>query len=327
MMLIDDNGCACLTIFACLILLLLLTDIWLRKSKLDRMTPLGPAFRGALLATLLLLIGCGSQILFDPNGEVPILPSTQIATGAWTIEGDTAAGVPNVYPIGGFLGALTVNGDGDAVLGSFGFASSDGPGSYMTAACLGNTFGLNATGTIVNGLLTLDSDFDNNHLHLTGQLSPNRQNLTSGSYTVTGPCATTAPNLDGHWNAPLTGTYKGQLNSLSGTNPQVTATLTQASYYWGYGYIPVEGNILFTTAGCTTTVQLNGGYLVGYLDVLGGYTSSTTYYNGIPANNVLVSGFEDPPSQTISDISWGYPDSGCGAQTGDPYNSGTLTRQ
>ena len=286
----------------------------------------------ALLATLLLLTGCGSQILFDPNGNVPILPSPLIATGAWTIEGDTAAGSPSVYPIGGFLGALTVNGDGDEVLGSFAIASTDVPGSGITAACLGPmsypTVGLNATGTVVNNVLTLDSDFDNNHLHLTAQLSPDRQGLTSGSYTVTGPCATTAPNLDGHWNAPLTGTYKGQLNSLSGANPQVTATLTQASYYWGYGYIPVDGNILFTTAGCTTTVQLNGAYLVGYLDVLGGYTSSTTYdVNGNPANNVLVSGFEDPPSQTISDISWGYPDSGCGAQDGNPNNSGTLTRQ
>lgn len=315
-------------IFVCLIFLPSLTDICSRKSKLDRMTPLGPAFRGALLATLLLLTGCGSQILFDPNGEVPILSSTQIATAAWTIEGDSATGTPSVYPIGGFLGALTVNGDGDAVLGSFAIASSDAPGSVTFATCLGQTYGLNATGTVVNGLLTLDSDFDNNHFHLTAQLSPNGQNLTSGSYTVTGSCATTAPNLDGHWNAPLTGTYKGQLNSVSGTNPQVTATLTQASYYWGYGYIPVEGNILFTTAGCTTTVQLHGGYLVGYLDVLGGYTSSTTYdVYGNPANNVLVSGFEDPPSQTISDILWGYPDSGCGAQTGDPNNSGTLTRQ
>lgn len=304
------------------------------------MSPVGPAICATLLASLLLLTGCGSQSFFDPNGQVPILPSSLIATGAWTIEGDTAAGTPNVYPIGGFLGALTVNGDGDEVLSSFTIASTDTPGSGITSACLGSIsgvsgisttggliVGLNATGTVVNGVLTLDSDFANSHLHLTAQLSPDRQSLTSGSYTVTGPCATSAPNLDGHWNAPLTGTYSGQLNSLSDADPQVTATLTQASYYWGYGYIPVEGNILFTTAGCTTTVQLNGGYLAGYLDVLGGYTSSTTYVNGTPANNVLVSGFEDPPSQIISDISWGYPDSGCGAQDGDPNNSGTLTRQ
>lgn len=326
-MLIDVRGCACLPYFCMSIFSPALTDLCSRRSRLDCMSPVGPAIRTALLASLLLFTGCGSLSFFDPNGPVPILPSPLIATGAWTIEGDTAAGVQPVYPIGGFLGALTVNGDGDAVLGSFGIASSDGPGSYMTAACLGNTIGLNATGTVVNGLLTLDSDFDNNHLHLTAQLSPDRQSLSSGSYTVTGPCATSAPNLDGHWNAPLTGTYSGQLNSLSNADPQVTATLTQASYYWGYGYIPVEGNILFTTAGCTTTVQLNGGYLAGYLDVLGGYTSSTTYVNGTPANNVLVSGFEDPPSQIISDISWGYPDSGCGAQDGDPNNSGTLIRQ
>ena len=158
----------------------------------------------ALLATLLLLTGCGSQILFDPNGNVPILPSPLIATGAWTIEGDTAAGSPSVYPIGGFLGALTVN--GDEVLGSFTIASTDVPGSGITAACLGPmsypTVGLNATGTVVNGLLTLDSDFDNNHLHLTAQLSPDRQGLTSGSYAVTGPCATTAPISTGIGTPP-----------------------------------------------------------------------------------------------------------------------------
>ena len=297
------------------------------------MSPVGPAIRAALLASLLLLAGCGSQSFFDPNGPVPILPSPLIATGAWTINGDAAAGTSGVYPIGDFLGALAVT--GNSVQAGFTIGSSDGPGSYLPAACLDlasgfnspGTPGLIATGTVVNGLLTLDSDFASSHLHLTAQLSPDGKSLTSGSYTVTGPCATSAPNLDGHWNAPLTGTYKGQLNSISGANPQVTATLTQASYYWGYGYIPVDGNILFTTAGCTTTVQLNGGYLAGYLDVLGGYTSSTTYVNGTPANNVLVSGFEDPPSQIISDISWGYPDSGCGAQDGDPNNSGTLTRQ
>jgi len=288
--------------------------------------------RFALLIPLATLLGCGSDIL-PYSTEVAIVSSPLIATGAWTINGDAATGAGGVYPIGGFLGALTAN--GNTVQAGLTIASSDGPGSYLPASCLGLAGGLNspaavgliATGTIVSGVLTLDGDFGGSHLHLAGQLSPNGQNLTSGSYTVIGSCATTAQQLDGHWNAPLTGTYKGQLNSLSGITPQVAATLTQGSYYSGYGYVPVDGNILFTTAGCTTAVQLQGGYLIGELNVLGGYTKSTTYVNGQPTNNVLLSGFEDQPSQTISSIAWGYPDSGCGAQTGDPNNSGTLTRQ
>jgi hypothetical protein len=294
--------------------------------------------RFTLFIALVVILGCGSDVR-PYSGEIAILSSPLIATGAWTINGDSATGVQGaVYPIGGFLGALTVT--GDAMQAGLTIGSTDTPGSGLPSACLGSggltfgvssgggmTVGLVATGTVVNGVLTLDGDFAASHLHLVGQLSPDGQRLVSGSYTVTGRCATTAPNLDGHWNAPLTGTYKGQLNSLSGVNPQVTATLTQGSYYSGYGYIPVEGNILFTTAGCATRVQLQGGYLIGDLNILGGYTSSTTYVSGQPANNVLVSGFEDPPSNIMSDISWAYPDSGCGAQTGDPANSGQLVRQ
>jgi len=282
--------------------------------------------RLAALIAVAAILGCGSDI--RPSGlvQVAIVPSPLIQTGAWTIEGDSASGGQfNVYPITGFFGALTVN--GDAVQAGLTIASSDTPGSDIPSRCLGNTMGLNATGTIANGLLTLDSDFPNNHLHLVGQISTDSKSLTSGSYTVTGSCATTAPNLGGYWNAPLTGTYTGQLNSQSGVNVQVTATLSQESYYWDYGYIPVDGNILFTTAGCTTIMQLNSGYVVGSLSLLGGYTSSTMYFGIGPSNNALVAGQEDPPSQTISNINWGYPDSGCGAQDGDPNNSGTLTRQ
>jgi hypothetical protein len=287
--------------------------------------------RVALLLSLGAMLGCGN-ISFPYSSQIAIIPSPLIATGAWTINGESSAGA-TAYPIGGFLGALTI--EGSTVKAGFTIASSDAASAIGPASCLGpaggdgspfGVVGLVATGTVVDGTLTLDSDFANSHLHLVAQLSLDGESLASGSYTVTGACATSSPGLDGHWNAPLTGTYTGQLNSISGDDPHVTATLSQSSYYWGYGYIPVNGSILFDVAGCTTSVQLQGGYLIGDLNLLGGYTSSATVIDGVAANNVLVSGLDDPLSQTISSIDWSYPDSGCGAETGSPGNSGVLVR-
>jgi hypothetical protein len=285
------------------------------------------------LFTLLLLAGCGADI-YTPvsGGNVSVLPSPLLATGAWTITGDAAGpGSYGVYPIRGFLGALTVT--GNSVQAGLTIGSSDSATSYLPASCLNlpsslENAGTYATGTITNNTLTLEADFDNSHLQLTAQISADHQSFTSGSYAVTGACATTSPYLEGNWNAPLTGTYKGQFASVSGADPQVTATFTQADYYSGYGYIPVSGNILFTTSGCTTAVQLNGGYVLGYENILGGYTSSTAYFGGKPANNALVTGEEDDPtSQYMTNIYWDYADTGCGAQTNDPNNPGQLIRQ
>lgn len=276
------------------------------------------------LAVLFFALGCGTDIT-SPTlyTRFPITPSPEIATGNWVLIGsNTPAIIDNVYPIAGLEGALTVT-DGRKVFGEFSIGSANGPGQPF-ATCLGYTFGLWASGTVQDGTLTLDADFPGNHMHITAQLSADRKSVASGSYTVTGNCATSAPSLIGYWVAPLTDTYTGQFHGSGNTTYKTTATLTQGDYFFGYGYVPVEGTITYAANNCTTTHQLYDAYDLGEISFLTGYTGTAGPSAG---NNSLVTGTEDAASQQIAVDAWSFADGGCGAAQEMPGGIDYLIRQ
>lgn len=262
-----------------------------------------------------LLLGCG-------QGRVPAAPLTfplqitdspEIATGAWTIEGLSAPGVYGIYPIGGFYGALTAQ--NTSVQGSFGISSSDPSNPYQPSACLGaNIYSsslVNLTGTASNGTLVLDGTLVGGHVHISAQLSADRKSIVSGSYTITGACATTAPLIDGNYNAPITGTYIGQLtDSKTGRLQTVTATLKQATYFTYGGYIPVDGTLTFTGA-CNSTSTLDGSYVDGYLSLLAGHIGP-----GPAGDTYFLTEETDIESRTIAVDDWSYNSPTCGAFDG-----------
>jgi hypothetical protein len=253
-----------------------------------------------------------------------ISSSTEIATGAWTIGGIPATG-NNTIPIGGFYGALTAS--GSSVSAAFTIATSDGSGTVNGSNCAPNIGMTTAimSGTASNGTLTLDSTFDGNQFHLTAQLSADRRSILSGSFVVSGSCATNAPNIFGYQTAPITGTYVGTSVTTTGVTKQITATLVQADSYWGAGYIPITGTILFQGTNCSTTMELNGSFVTGDQSWFEGYTSNPSI------NDALVLGDDDSQnsqySTSITVSPWSYNSSTCGSESQNPFTYAVLTRQ
>jgi hypothetical protein len=282
------------------------------------------AMRSFTLLSLFALAGCGADrfTLLTPS-EIPIVPSTQISTGAWSFGGLTAPG-SNTYvsPIGGFYGAISVyNGQ---IIAGLSIAASDPANPYQYWTCLGTTYYLTATGTVSNGILTLDSDFAASHLHLAAQLSTDNKSIVSGSYTITGACPSTAPAMNGNWNAPMTGTYIGTAQANSGATKTITATLTQGNYFSGGGYIPVDGTVAFASGGCTTNITLRYGTVIGSQGFLEGYSVVNQAYNDAL---ILTDASLDPTTSTVLLDNWSYVDPTCGADSGAPNNTPQLQRK
>jgi hypothetical protein len=270
------------------------------------------------------LAGCGWGGI-PPNPYLPIYTSPEIATGAWTIIGSpSSTGIATSSPIGGFAGGLTA--EGTIVEGYFDIGSADSPGSVVPSTCFGsNSYADGGTtlfvrGTASNGSLILDGNFGSNDLHLTAQLSSDRRSIVSGSFIVTGSCSTNAQTLTGVWNPPVNGTYAGTANSNNGNVEQVTAQLVQGTVIYPFGGIPVDGNITFTGAGCTSTIQLRGAYQLGYLGSYQGYSAP-----GV-ANDADIETAQYGQANVLAFDNWGYSNPQCGSISGG-QNSGTLILQ
>lgn len=274
------------------------------------------------LASIVGLTGCGSDITVPtPSFQYPILSSDQIATGAWSItEAPPSSGAPGL-PITGFWGALSAS--GTQVQGAFTTLSTDVYGSGQVSACLQNpTDAVEVTGTASNGVLTLDGTFETNRIHFTGQLSADRASIVSGSYTVTGPCATTSTALTGLWLPPLTGTYAGTSTTANGLTEHITATLTQGDTYYGSGYIPLIGTVTLSDSHCTVTGPLLGAFVAGPFNEIIAYSTSNA------GDNIRLYGDVGGTTSTIALQTWEYyEDPSCGDQHNDPANPGTLVRQ
>ena len=263
------------------------------------------------LALLVMTLGCGAgRIPPTPLAfPIPITASPEIATGAWSIEGNLSPGTYGVLPIGGFYGALTAS--GTDVQGSFDIASADPGKPYQPSACLGQGSFANAlvnlSGTASNGTLTLDGTLVGGHVHIAALLSADRTYLLSGTYTVTGPCATTSPGLDGFYNAPVTGTYVGQLADSNGVTQTTTAVLTQESSFYEGGFILVDGTLTFQAGSCTSTATLDGSYVVGLESLFNGHIGP-----GPASDTLLLTEEDDTSSKTITVDYWNYISPTCG---------------
>jgi hypothetical protein len=304
----------------------------LPQADPPRWHPPGPARPGtkrlhrllcALPAIAVFLSGCSNSFAPAVAASTPITSSPEIATGAWSIGGISATG-GSVSPIGGFYGALTAS--GTAVSGAFDVATST-PGTTQPSTCAPNIGFSPAimSGTASNGTLTLDSSFNGNQFHLTAQLSSDRRSILSGTFVVTGPCATTAANLFGYQTAPITGTYVGTSVTTTGATKLITATLVQADSYSFEGEIPVTGTVLFQGTNCSATMELNGSYVTGELSWFEGYTANPKI------NDALMLGDDDSQnsqySAFITVAPWSYNSSTCGTETQNTLINTVLTRQ
>ncbi|HEY5330721.1 MAG TPA: hypothetical protein VIJ79_12610 [Acidobacteriaceae bacterium] len=267
------------------------------------------------------LAGCGSGgVPPNPDGSFNIRPSTEIATGAWFLLQPISPGGDRNLPIEGFLGAFTAS--GSHVEGAFTTLSNDIPGNSIASRCLLDpTVPVTMVGTASNGVLTLDGIFEDNTVHLTGQLSADRQSLVSGSYSVAGRCATGASPITGNHQAPLTGTYTGTSVAASGATKQITATLTQGDYYYAAGYIPLTGTLSIGDANCTVSGPLLYAFLVGVPNEIIAYSAPNV------GDNIRMYGSADAQGQTITVDTWEYYLSSCGEDSQAPNRSTILTRQ
>jgi len=277
-----------------------------------------------LPGVLIFLVGCSNSFGPAVAPITPISSSAEIATGAWTIGGISATG-GSVSPIGGFYGALTAS--GSSVSGAFTLATSNTVGSQQASTCAQNVAGtaVLVSGTASNGTLTLNSTFAGNQLHLNAQLSSDHRSILSGSFTVTGSCATAATNIFGYQTAPISGTYVGTSITSTGVTKLITATIVQGDSYFGAGYIPVTGTVLFQGSNCSTTMQLNGSFVTGDQSWFEGYTSNPN------SNDALMLGDDDSQnsqySAFITVAPWSYNSSTCGAESQNFFATTVLARQ
>jgi hypothetical protein len=222
--------------------------VWSRKSRFSSEWLV-------LAAAILTMLGCASSSGSQPRqtptpSPTPVPSPTPIPTpapatlfltpGNWSIRGTSDVAIST-----GISAAGDVTQSGNNVSG-FGATIND------PKNCFGPANLEQLTGTMSGSALTLTNSSMNGTITIA--LTGDAKQL-SGTYQITGGCLDLDHGAVSAVFVPsVTGTWKGSLNSTTGTITPITATVTQGpSDPTGFQSYPVSGSVVFTGNACIAT--------------------------------------------------------------------------
>ena len=169
----------------------------------------------------------------------------------------------------------------------------------------------------------VSTGFSGGALSLKGTVAPGpqaQQTLLNATYSISGgPCAMSESPVAAAEYMPISGTYTGTIQSVSGASAVVTTTFTQSSAPDANGTFHLQGAATFGSAqSCLTQPVVSDSTVTGSM-----LTATYTQAQNGSNSSIAVAGTFNPSATTLTLTSYAIRGGPCDGDTG----SGILTLQ